>query len=407
MEIAPALLEEWLREHYFNAEIDIGSSCVQNFSLAELRGIVRITDQELNDVVFDDSPTCGNARLRQAVARQWGNGDPQHVMATHGSSEVIFLAVNALLRPEDEVVALDPCYFSYRNLAESKGCRLKPWRLRFENKFEPDFEELKSLITPRTRMVMVNFPHNPTGASVSIEQQKELIAAAAEVGAYLVWDTALAALTYDEPPLPDAHVLYERAISIGTLSKAYGLAGLRVGWCQAAPGVIEQFVHLRDYTTLYLSPLVELIAARAIEQADDILSVRLPPARANLELLTRWVEAHDDLIEWVRPRGGVTAFPRFRYISNIAAFCRRLTEERGVMLVPGHCFSHENHVRLGFGGPTAAFQEGLNRLSHLLRIESGVSESHRSAFPVVPQPASKLIGKSINSVTGAGFDPVS
>jgi capreomycidine synthase len=370
MEVAPARLEEWLREYYFTAEIDIGSSGVQNFSLAELREVVDIDDQDLNRIVFDDSPTCGNARLRQAIARQWGNGDPQHVMATHGSSEVIFLVVNALLRPEDEVVALDPCYFSYRNLAESKGCRLKPWGLRFEDRFVPDFEELKSLITPRTRMVMVNFPHNPTGASVSIEQQKELIRAAADVGAYLVWDTALAALTYDEPPLPDPHLLYEKAISIGTLSKGYGLAGLRVGWCQAAPEVIEQFVHLRDYTTLYLSPLVELIATRAIEQADDILRVRLPQARANLEILARWVDAHGDLVEWVRPRGGVTAFLRFPYIPNIAAFCRRLIEEHGVLLVPGHCFSNANHVRLGFGGPTAALHEALNRLSELLRAES-------------------------------------
>ncbi|HEX8176355.1 MAG TPA: capreomycidine synthase [Pyrinomonadaceae bacterium] len=371
MEVAPALLEEWLREYYFNTEIDIGSSGVQNFSLAELRQLVDIDERDLNGIVFDDSPTCGNARLRRAIARQWGNGDPERVMATHGSSEVIFLVINALLRPGDEVVALDPCYFSYRNLAESRGCELKPWRLRFEHKFVPDFEEMKSLITPRTRMVMVNFPHNPTGASVTPEQQQELIHAAAEVGAYLVWDTALAALTHDGPPLPDPHLLYERAVSIGTLSKAYGLAGLRVGWCQAAPEVIQQFVHWRDYTTLYLSPLVELIAARAIEQSDDILSVRLPQARTNLEMLSSWIDQHAELIEWVRPRGGVTAFLRFRYIPDVAAFCHRLAQEYGVLLVPGHCFSYENHVRLGFGGPTAAFQEALNRLSRLLRAESG------------------------------------
>lgn len=370
MKVAPALLEEWLREYYFDTEIDIGSSGVQNFSLAELRQVVDITEKELNDVVFDDSPTYGHPRLRRAIAEQWGNGDPRHVMATHGSSEVIFLVINALLRPGDEVVALDPCYFSYRNMAESKGCELKSWRLRFEKKFVPDFDEIKKLITPRTRMVMVNFPHNPTGASVSSEQQRELIRVTARAGAYLVWDTALAALTHDGPPLPDPHLLYERAISIGTLSKAYGLAGLRVGWCQAAPEIIEQFVHLRDYTTLYLSPLVELIATRAVEQADGILRVRLPQAQANLEILGHWIDEHAELVEWVRPRGGVTAFLRFRYVSNVEDFCRRLAEERGVLLVPGRCFSFEDHVRLGFGGPTAAFREALNRLSCMLRAES-------------------------------------
>jgi capreomycidine synthase len=370
MKLAPAILEEWLREYYFNTEIDIGCSGVQNFSLAELRQVVSITEQELNDVVFDDSPTYGHPRLRRAIAEQWGNGDPQHVMATHGSSEVIFLVINALLRPGDEVVALDPCYFSYRNMAEAKGCELKPWRLRFEQKFVPDLDELQQLITPRTRMVMVNFPHNPTGASITSEQQRELIRMTARVGAYLVWDTALAALTHDGPSLPDAHLLYERAVSIGTLSKAYGLAGLRVGWCQAAPEVIEQFVHLRDYTTLYLSPLVELIAAKAVEQADSILRVRLPQAHANLEILDHWIDDHAELIKWVRPRGGVTAFPQLCHVSNVEDFCRRLAEEREVLLVPGHCFDCAGHVRLGFGGPTTAFQEALNRLSCMLRAES-------------------------------------
>ena len=370
MKLAPALLEEWLREYYFDTEIDIGSSGVQNFSLAELRRVIEITDEELNAVAFDDSPTYGHPRLRRAIAEQWGNGDPRHVMATHGSSEVIFLVINALLRPGDEVVALDPCYFSYRNMAEAKGCELKPWRLRFEQKFVPDFDEITKLITPRTRMVMVNFPHNPTGASVTAEQQRELIRATSNVGAYLVWDAALAALTHDGPPLPDPHLLYERAVSIGTLSKGYGLAGLRVGWCQAAPEVIEQFVHLRDYTTLYLSPLVELIAAKAVENADDILRVRLPQVRNNLEILERWAGEHGELVEWVRPRGGVTAFLRLRFVSDVEAFCRRLAEERGVLLVPGRCFDYADHVRLGFGGPTAAFETALDRLSGMLRAES-------------------------------------
>ena len=378
MKLAPAVLEEWLREYYFNTEIDIGSSGVQNFSLTELRELVGITDEELNAVVFDDSPTYGHPRLRQAIAAQWGNGDPRHVMATHGSSEVIFLVINTLLRPGDEVVALDPCYFSYRNMAESKGCELKSWRLRFEQKFVPDFDELKKLITPRTRMVMVNFPHNPTGASVTSEQQRELIRLTAEAGAYLVWDVALAALSHDGPPLPDPHLLYERCVSIGTLSKAYGLAGLRVGWCQAAPEVIEQFVHLRDYTTLYLSPLVELIAAKAVEHADEILRVRLPQAQLNLEILDHWIDQHAELTEWVRPRGGVTAFICFPYVPDIDTFCSRLAQEHGVLLVPGGCFNYAGHVRLGFGGPTAAFKEALNRLSHLLRAESRAYRPVRS-----------------------------
>lgn len=117
-------------------------------------------------------------------------------------------------------------------------------------------------------MVVVNLPHNPTGATVTPDQQRELIDLCARAGAYLVWDMAFSDLTYDGPPLPDPGLFYERAVSMGTLSKAYGLPGLRLGWCLAPPEVLERFIRIRDYLTLHLSPLVEMIAERAIRGGD-------------------------------------------------------------------------------------------------------------------------------------------
>ncbi len=181
-------------------------------------------------------------------------------MVTHGSSEAMYLVIHALLRAGDEVVVLDPAYQPLQSIAASVGCRLRHWRLRFERGFAPDIEEAKRLIGPQTRMVIVNFPHNPTGATLSREELRELVAACERVGAYLFWDAAFAEVTYDAPPLPDPALSYERAISLYTLSKAFGLPGLRVGWCVAAPEVLEQCMRLRDYITLHLSPMVELIA---------------------------------------------------------------------------------------------------------------------------------------------------
>ncbi|NJM73369.1 MAG: capreomycidine synthase [Scytonema sp. RU_4_4] len=365
-EIAPALLESWMRDYYFSTEIDIGSSGVENFSLTELYQLTNLTQEELKNVVFHDSSSLGSLQLRQAIASRWSNGNPEQVMVTHGSSEANFLIMNGLLNAGDEVVVLDPCYQQLFSIAESIGCQLKRWQLRCQNNFAPDIEEAKKLITPHTRMVIVNFPHNPTGTSLSQQEQNELIEAVAEVGAYLVWDAAFADIVYDGIPLPNPNLYYDRSISMGTFSKCYGLPGLRFGWCLASKEVLERFVHLRDYMTLHLSPMIELIAQRVVEKADNLLSIRLQQAHTNLDILSKWVEEHQEFVKWSRPQGGVCTFLGLRSISDSEAFCHHLANVYKVLLVPGTCFNHPSHVRFGFGGATSDLKEGLSRLSKAL-----------------------------------------
>ncbi len=366
MDIAPAHLEYWLRDYYFDTEIDLGCSGVENFSFGELRELVGLTADDLDRVTFRDSRTMGDPDLRRAIAARWGDGDAERVMATNGSSEAIYLIMRALLAPGDEVVVLDPAYQPLYSIAEAVGCRLKRWRLRFENGFKPDLGEARELIDRRTRMIIVNFPHNPTGASLTEAGQDELVELAADAGAYLVWDAALAEITYERPPLPNPDRRYDRAVSLGTLSKAYGLPGLRAGWCTAAPDVMARLVRLRDYTTLHLSPLVELVATRAVERADALLDLRLAQARRNLELVTRWAESHRDVIDFVRPQGGVCIFPALNGVGDVEDFCRQLADRHGVLLVPGTSFGRPRHVRLGFGCATSDLRNGLPRLSELL-----------------------------------------
>jgi capreomycidine synthase len=359
----PAHLEYWLRDYYFTAEIDISCSGVENFSFGEIRRLFNITPDDLDRIVLRDSRTLGGPELRTAIGNRFANGNAERVMATNGSSEAIYLIMHSLLEPGDEVVVLDPAYQQLFSLAESIGCKMKRWPLRFENSFRPDFDEARELITPHTRMIVVNFPHNPTGASLTPAEQDELIALAAGAGAYLVWDGAFTELTYDTPALPDPGERYERAITLGTLSKAYGLPGLRVGWCLAAPYVLERLVCLRDYTTLALSPLVEHVAARAIENGDLLVKPRLAQARHNLELLFSWANNHREFISMVRPQGGVCVFAQVHGIADIEDFCRHLADERGVLLVPGTSFGHPDYVRLGFGCSTAELTTALSRLS--------------------------------------------
>lgn len=364
--LAPALLEDWMRAYYFAVDVDIGSSGVEDYSLGEIRALLGIAQEELDEVLFQDSRTLGGPEIREAVAERWAGGAVERVIVTHGATEANFLTMVSLLEEGDEVVVLDPLYQQLYGVAESIGCRLRRWPLRFENNFAPDLDEARTIIGPLTRMIVVNFPHNPTGTVVTPEQQRELIGMASRVGAYLVWDRVFAEMTYEQAPLPDPGLSYERSISMGSLSKSYGLPGLRLGWCLAEPEILERFVRLRDYLTLHLSPLVELIARRAIENGDLLLEPRRRQAARNREIVASWMEAHRDRVEWVRPAGGVCAFPRLNDVADEISFCRHLAEVERVLLVPGTCFGCAGHVRLGFGGSTPNLEEGLRRLARAL-----------------------------------------
>jgi capreomycidine synthase len=365
-----ARLEKWMRQYYFETDLDLGSSGVQSFSLAELRQLLDIPQSEFDSIVFDDSRTLGDPRLRAAIAAHWGGIDPEQVMATNGSTEANYLIMNALLRPGDEVIVLNPLYQQLYGIAEAIGCRLRTWRLRAEEGFAPNIEDLRRLITPQTRMVIVNFPHNPTGTSISLEQQHELIEIVADAGAYLIWDAAFAEMTYATSPLP--HPRYERCVSMGTLSKAYGLPGLRVGWCVAPADVLAQCERLRDYVSLHLSPLVELIACRALEKAGVLLKIRRAQLRVNLAILAAWIEHQHGWIEWTKPVGGACTFLRLPFVGDTEALCHQLAQKHRVLVVPGICFGYPQHVRLGFGGSREELREGLLRFATLLGSEAAV-----------------------------------
>ncbi|MCB1055195.1 MAG: capreomycidine synthase [Acidobacteria bacterium] len=355
-----------MRDYYFETDYDIGSSGVENYSMTDLYELTGLRREDLDAVVFHDSMTLGGDAARQALADRFAGGDVSRVMVTHGSTEANFLINAGLLEAGDEVLVLDPFYQQLYAVAEALGCRLKRWPMRWEDGFQPRMEDLDDLLTPDTKMVVVNFPHNPTGATIAADEQAELIRRCDQVGAYLVWDGAFSELVYDTPMLPEPPLVYERALSMGTFSKAYGLPGLRVGWCIAAPEVLEKFVRLRDYTLLHLSPLVELIFQKALEAGDVLVGKRLEQARGNRALLDGWIRAHSDFIEWALPAGGVTGFPRFKNGLDVEAFCHRLAQEKRVLLVPGSCFGFPEHARLGFGGSTAELEAGLDAIASLL-----------------------------------------
>nr|WSY57442.1 capreomycidine synthase [Streptomyces sp. NBC_00886] len=371
MRLRSAPLEDWLRDYYFTAEIDISSSGFHSYSMAELRAKTGLRHADVDRLVFDDGYSLGAPEVRAAVARHCGGVDPDKVMTTSGSGEALSLVLSALLRPGDEVVVVQPGYHLLVEYAIALGCGIKTWRLDPDKDWQPSLDELTELVSERTRAIIVNFPQNPTGATLTEAQLDRLVGLAEGVGAYVLWDGAFTDLTYDAPPLPEITTRYERAVSFGTFSKAFGLPGLRFGWCVAPPELLADCVRIRDYTTLHVSPLVELLALGVLENAEAFIRPRLDQARINRATLIDWAAAHPELVTLAAPAGGVTAFPRLTGPADVDEFCDELFQKRGVLVIPGSCFGHPRHIRVGFGGRPELLQEGLDRLTLALTEASG------------------------------------
>lgn len=369
MDIAIAQLEAWMRDYYHKVDHDIGSSGVRDLTMAELRRLCGFEATALDSMIFHDSESYGGTGLRAALADRWSGGDLDRVMVTHGSSEAIYLVMELALAPGDEVIVVEPAYQQLHDIAAARGCRVTRWPLDTRDGFAVDLPRLRELAASRPRMIVVNFPHNPTGVSITPAEQKELVAIAAEADAWLVWDHAFGELTYTADPLPLPTDCYERCIAFGTFSKSYGLAGLRVGWCLAPPELLAEMALLRDYIALYVSPILEFFAEQAVRNADRIVAMQREHAIGNLALVQDWSDSLPDLVRFTPPDGGVTAFVEFPGQPDVTRSCRRLAEQHRVLLVPGACFgtAFSDYARLGFGGTTAELTAGLSRLERVLR----------------------------------------
>jgi capreomycidine synthase len=369
-DIARSQLDDWLRERYFTTRIDLSGAGVQNYSLGELRDLLGITSDELDDVVFRDSPSRGGVILRQAIAARVAPGRfdvVDRVMVTHGATEGILLALGTLVRPGDEIITLRPGDPSVRATARALGARVREWELSEEDGFRPDPDRLRAMISAATRAIVLSFPHDPTGVTVDNAMTGELLRLVERYDCHLVWDVSSAELVFEGGPLPDPGATHDRCVSVGSLSKAYGLPGMRLGWCVAAPELSRRMAALRDHVTANNSPLVERLATAVLSRADDVLKPRLAQAHANRELLAAWAVRNAGYLDCPIPRAGVTAFPSVPALADVTPMCVRLADQTGVLTVPGRCFGHPNRMRIGFGGPAEEFEAGLTALAQTAR----------------------------------------
>lgn len=363
MKIEAFALERWMTRWETVVRYDLAESGIQPLSVREL---LALSDDpaELDralDTRLGYSEARGTAELRELLAALYRDTGPDEILVTTGAIEANYLLFNALLDPGDHVVAVHPAYQQLFSVPRAIGCEVSLWRLTPESGFRYDLDELERLVTERTRMIVINTPHNPTGAVLSPEELARVYAIAGRSGAWVLGDEAYRwlALPGREPLAGPVRDLGPRGISVGTLSKPFGLPGLRIGWMAAPQGVVDACWGLRDYVSLSPGKLNDRLATIAIRQRERILERTRAISSRNLAYLERWIHQREGLIDWEPPRGGLLGLLHYHLDLPSLALADRLAEEASVMLAPGSAFGYEGRLRIGFGQDPAHFEEGL------------------------------------------------
>ncbi len=350
-------LEDWFDTHQFTCRYDVGESAIKFLKLQDL-------GFDLNAVDLRYGHHTGAPELREALSLEYEGLTKNEILVTSGGAEAIFSICMALLKPGDHVIVEHPNYPSTYEVPRGLGCDVDLFRLEFEAGFEPDLDRLEETIRPNTKLMIFTHPNNPTGSMISKEQQARLIRIAEERKIYLIFDETYRHLAFGEP-LPAAASLSPFAISITSLSKCYGLPGIRIGWLASRSREIHDGVlAVREQVTITNGALSEAIATRVLDRKAEFLARARAHVDRNLKIATTWLDRRDEL-EWVKPRGGVVASPRLREgrIADPEALYRVIAVDQEVFIIPGRCFDMDNRFfRLGFGGTSDELTEGLRRV---------------------------------------------
>jgi len=312
----------------------------------------------------------GTIDLRRAIASMYPNATIDHVEVTNGGSEANFITTFNLIEPGDEVVMLVPNYMQTWGLSRAFGGTIREWRLVEDGeagRWRADLDELDALVTPRTKMIVICNPNNPTGARLTAADLDAVARAADRHGAWILSDEVYRGAELDGRFTDSMWGRSERVIVTSGLSKAYGLPGLRIGWIVGPPKVIASLWSYHDYVTIAPAALSDRMArvalqpdrrARLFERTRAIL-------RKNLPLMEEWLRDAGGF-HWIKPEAGAIVYVRYDYQINSTVLVNRLREEKSVLVVPGDHFGMDGYLRLGFGEAPEYNRAGLDRLKELL-----------------------------------------
>ncbi len=350
MNIRPFALERYFAAHEFSTRYLLCSSDPESMTVGELLALEPGSEEKLAALWLGYTESRGDPALRRTIAALYEHGDEERILVHSGAQEPIFTFMNAVLRSGDHIVVQFPAYQSHYSIAEWIGADVTRWHSDLRREGAPDPDELARLVKPTTRAIVLNTPNNPTGFAFERSRMDAVVALARKHGLWLFSDEVYRGSEREAEQIPAVCDLYERGVSLGAMAKAYGLAGLRIGWISTPDReLVERIAVMKDYLTICNAAPSEFLADLALRHRAQLLDRVRRITATNLDTLDAFFARRGRLFEWVRPRAGTTAFPRYLGGSS-EQFCARLAEEANVLLLPGTAFDvDDEHVRLGYG----------------------------------------------------------
>jgi hypothetical protein len=359
------VMERWQSHHENRVEFNLAESGVQPITLDELEELAGV---DPSDTLLGYGHTDGSPLLRERIAATYPGAEAANVVATVGSAEANFLAMWRLVEPGDRVVVLRPTYEQTTGLAAGLGAHVESVWLEEERGWQPAPGAAAAAIQPGTRLVVVTNPNNPTAHSLGEAAIAEIVEAAERVGAWILSDEVYAGGELTGAVTPSLWGRTDRVLVSASLSKAYGLPGLRLGWLLAPPEFREELWARKDYTTIAPSPLSDRLGAAALEPG--VRAALLQRGRAilseNLGVLEEWAGRHADVLSFARPVAGAVAFFGYDLPIGSTELADRLLAEHSVLIVPGDQFGLDRYFRIGYGYTNPPLAPGLERVSRMI-----------------------------------------
>jgi len=369
MSFRPFAMERWQSTWENRVRFNLSESGVHPLTAGELLALAGAGADSVLDVPLGYSQSNGTERLRTAIAALYPGATAGNVTVTNGSAESNYAICWHLLQPGDRVALMLPNYMQTWGLAHAFDADIRPFRLREADGWQPDRDEVSAAVGPGTKLVVVTNPNNPTGAVLNAEAMRHIVARAEAVGAWILADEVYQGAERVGPPTPSFWGMGERVIVVNGLSKAYGLPGLRLGWCVAPQPLPEALWSRKDYTTIGPGAMSDALATIALRPTvrERILERTRGIIRANWEVLATWYASMDGEFDSRPPDAGAISYARYRTAVNSTELAERLRRDHDVLVVPGDQFEMDRYIRFGFGPPRPDLESALGRVADAFR----------------------------------------
>jgi aspartate/methionine/tyrosine aminotransferase len=367
MQIPPFKIERYFARYEFDVDFVLCGSDCESMAIEDLLAFEPDAGDRFNRLWLGYTESQGSPALRREICNLYRTIKPEEILVHTGAEEAIFLFMHAVLKAGDHLIVHWPCYQSLVEVARSIGCEVTLWKANEENGWALDPDELQQIIKPNTRVIVVNTPHNPTGYLMPGDRFQEISRIARASGIILFSDEVYRESEYRvEDRLPAACDLGEHTVSLGVMSKTYGLPGLRIGWVVTQnEDVYKRMAVLKDYTTICNSAPAEYLAELALRHRAALVERTQKIILDNLNVLDPFFDRYADSFAWQRPRAGAIGFPKFLG-EDVEVFCDSLVKTAGVLLLPGSVYDDPgNHFRIGFGRKN--LPEAMERLEAYLQ----------------------------------------